>query len=261
MQNQRNPSAFWSLICEIARSYAANQRAQAKKRSDPLAHSIGFWTMIAAIGTWVAAVLAGAAAYVFWCQLKTMEQANSDSRNAFIASNRAFVFLSSFDASPVVDKNGEITDWAISYIFENTGNTPTKKLVTGGNTGETLNLNMITTFPTDIATDRSGIPGRITTGAIIRPHATSTTEGFILSIDEIQRIADRKDRLFLWGWAEYNDVFAHTSCHRVRYMDELLIEGDFRKVPNSGAASPLKFAVRGNFGDPDDHCTHPRPAD
>ena len=81
---QREPTKFWPAIINVINSYAANQRAQAEKRNNPLSRRIGYWTRFGAISTGIGALLAFAAALIFWLQLE-------DARQAFADGNRAWI--------------------------------------------------------------------------------------------------------------------------------------------------------------------------
>jgi hypothetical protein len=73
-QNQRKPSRLWPALINAIDSYAAYYREATKPRDDPYARKIARWAMITGISTCVAAILAGVAAFVFWCQLGTMQR-------------------------------------------------------------------------------------------------------------------------------------------------------------------------------------------
>jgi hypothetical protein len=71
---QRNPRGFWSAVAELIRSRAAYYRAKAQEAENPKSTREGPAAWLTAVGTCLAAVLAGVAAYVFWCQLGAMQE-------------------------------------------------------------------------------------------------------------------------------------------------------------------------------------------
>src|ERR1700730_3912635 len=80
-------------------------------------------------GVFITASIAIITAAIFYFQLQAMLETNRDSRQAFITSNRAFVFLNKFDLLPIISPNGSIAGWEVNPVFENTGPTPTKNLI------------------------------------------------------------------------------------------------------------------------------------
>jgi hypothetical protein len=167
------------------------------------------------------------------------------SRNATIESQRAWVFLKTFDANPVTDKSGAVVAWEINPRFENSGSTPTKNLITYVDVA--FNKIDPTTFPPDLH------PERIGRGTLIGPKTTSAVTGAIALNGALKSAAQGK--LFVWGWVEYNDVFEHTPCHRMRFVNNVVVLGDLTKVPPP--ANPvLRFPSFPAFNESDDNCTH-----
>jgi hypothetical protein len=245
---ERNPYKFRPALSNEARQRIKNENQDRESNAD-----IARWTRVVGIGTILGVLVAGAAALIFGLQLSAMLRANRDSRQSFIGGNRAFVFVHSFDANAVTDAAHQVVGWEINVVLENTGNTPTQKLVVKINNEFNASDPPQDEFPPDLeATKYDSI-------AVIRPRATSTTSDVKLKLDQIQDVLDGRSKFFIWGWAEYNDIFESTPCHRMRFMDTLQVVGDFRKVKQPGEGNPLRFAVVGRFNDPDDHCTHVRP--
>jgi hypothetical protein len=70
---QRNPSGSRPLYVEITGRTTADERAKEKQQEYAIARRTACWTMVTGIGTVIAAVLAGVAAWIFWNQLGTMQ--------------------------------------------------------------------------------------------------------------------------------------------------------------------------------------------
>jgi hypothetical protein len=244
---------LWRAIANVICRSAA-ERGTSKKQPDRDDNAkIARWTKLIGIGTIIAAIVAVLAAVIFGRQLQAMLHANQDARESFIAGNRAFVFVHSFEADGITDGANQVIGWNIRVIFENTSNTPTRKLVVLINSEFNKTDPPQDEFPPDVS-------GEIKSAlAVIRPHATSITGDINLTLDQIQQILDGQTKFFIWGWAEYNDIFEKTPCHRTRFMDELKVVGNFRRVKQPGEGDALRFVVVGRFNDPDDHCTHARP--
>ena len=185
---------------------------------------------------------------IFNGQLSAMQRQNQDGRDAFIISNRAFVFLSRYELNPILREDGSVAKWEVNPIFENTGPTPTKNLVIK------INSQLIPVAPPDneFPVDQEG---PLNHGSMIRPHATATIEGPVITVEQIDQIVAGRQRFYIWGWAEYRDVFANTKCHRIRFFNSMKVFGDYRRRPGPDGI-PLRMPVIGVFNDPDDECSH-----
>src|SRR5579862_6815274 len=93
---ERSPRKFWPTLIEAIASYAAYNRTKAQQPNDPYSGNIAKWTKVTGIGTVVAAILAGAAAFVFWLQLETMR--DSEQRQL-----RAYIIVEKITASGISD--------------------------------------------------------------------------------------------------------------------------------------------------------------
>jgi hypothetical protein len=190
---------------------------------------------------------------IFNGQLTAMQQATQDSREAFITSNRAFVFLSKFDLIPVVAADHtSVVAWEINPVFENTGGTPTVNLMIK------INSQLVATDPPtdEFPPDYEDEP--INIGTVIRPRATATVRGPTIPVEHIDMIAAKSQKFFIWGWAEYKDIFKGTSCHRIRFLNTMVPSGNYRARPGS-EGMPLRLILVGRFNEPDDNCTHIAP--
>lgn len=110
---------MWQALIELLRSRAARYRAEIIRLERPEEVTEGPWAKANAIGTIFGAILAGVAAIAVWSQLEKMEQANKDSRDAFITGNRAWI-------SPKAAAFGkdETGHYILRVNYENIGKTP-----------------------------------------------------------------------------------------------------------------------------------------
>src|SRR5665213_279319 len=192
---------MWAAPKELVRGYAEYYRAKAHSVDDPKAPKEGRAAVFTAIGTCAGAVLAGVAAWVFWCQLGAMDKANEDTERAVLSLSK--IELSSDGAS----SKGEIL-WTVTGILQNTGRTPTVKMIS---------QNGMTFAPVPV--DANGywfgnqkIP---VTYDSIAPNATISAMPETFNVGFIRSFGEGRRALVVWGRAQYSDVFGHS--HRLEY--------------------------------------------
>jgi hypothetical protein len=107
-------------------------------------------------------------------------------------------------------------------IWENAGNTPTKTLKTWVNWGR-FREDIDDTFDyPDLGMEE----GR--SQSHIGPHATISTQTFSLAAEDVRALHDETAFMYLWGWAEYHDIFPGTPRHRTEFCARVTgqVEGD-----------------------------------
>jgi hypothetical protein len=112
--------------------------------------------------------------------------------------------------------------WVVTVIWENAGSTPTRRLFTHVNTDffdEEMPENF--TFP-DLG-DQTRVP------TLIGPHAAVLSGGFEYKVSDpnVAAVSAGKKHLYVWGWAEYDDIFQGTPRHRTEFCYELFLIGAF----------------------------------
>lgn len=160
------------------------------------------WWLV--VPTWLLAIFT----FTLWRATKQMvKETVISSQNA----QRAFVFIKNFDVN-----FQQVNQVIINPVWENSGDTPTKKMRNHVNW---------TYFVTDIPPDFDfpDITGEESTAVLIGPHATLNTSPLEINMQCIDNVAQGKGHLYIWGWAEYNDVFENTNRHRTEFCSEVLI--------------------------------------
>src|SRR5580698_3979356 len=99
---------MWSALTELVRSYDAYYRVKVQQAENPEPPREGPAAWITAISTFLAAVLAGVAAYVFWGQLDEMQ----DEQRAWLNPNGFELSLVTINNQPAIYAQG---------VTENTG--------------------------------------------------------------------------------------------------------------------------------------------
>jgi hypothetical protein len=131
---------------------------------------------------------------------------------AMLLTQRAFVFLKTFIVHPAQDPNKLI----IIPVWENSGTTQTKNLFCHVNWYAVPLPGMPDNFNYPDLGQRQLFP------MLIGPK--STIVGAEVSIDEIavNQVIQGHGRCYIWGWAEYNDIFSKIR-HRTEFCYEIVL--------------------------------------
>ena len=145
-----------------------------------------------------------------------------DIRDAMLMSNRAFVFLKKVEWQFIGDKSTHtITAWKFIPHWQNNGITPTKYMKNRVNFAALENpIDLGYEFP-EVGNSEAGHT-TIGPGAII--HAAHID----VPAEVLEKVKNGKAHAYLWGWADYNDVFLGTSRHRTEFCFEIFVNGDPR---------------------------------
>jgi hypothetical protein len=103
----------------------------------------------------------------------------------------------------------------------------------------------------DVVTDDFDFPdfsGDHTIGMLIGPHSTVNALPLEIGAGDLEEVIARRGHLYVWGWAEYNDVFADTPRHRTEFCNEVVISRDPARV------IAVNFAVYKKYNGADEDC-------
>jgi hypothetical protein len=67
-----------------------------------------------------------------------------------------------------------------------------------------------------------------------------------IPVDVFQAVQAGTHRMYIWGWADYDDIFQNTERHRTEFCTEILVTGSL-----SGAVPGLSFVTRTNYNGSD----------
>ncbi|HEV2037137.1 MAG TPA: hypothetical protein VGQ96_00910, partial [Candidatus Eremiobacteraceae bacterium] len=62
---------------------------------------------------------------------------------------------------------------------------------------------------------------------VIAPHGSLLAQEFHIPGEYLLAVKRREKRFYIWGWAEYTDIFSNTKPHITRFCNELTgVTGD-----------------------------------
>jgi hypothetical protein len=192
-------------------------------------------------------------ACIYSGQLDQMIENNRISRESLQSVQRAFISV-----NPIPEIQTANTGSSQIILFnlwmENSGVTPTKKLAAQVNwlkSNKGLPLPPNFTFP-----DAKSIDGsQDSTVSVIGPR-----DRFPLSVgpiprEFIERLYKGEVRFFIYGWVRYNDVFAQTPRHVVRFSYELVAVPGVVRLQTGQEGQGLQTLVNGpRFNCSDEEC-------
>jgi hypothetical protein len=160
-----------------------------------------------------------------------------ESRSSLQSTQRAFVFIKILEVLNLPDTKKLI----IIPQWENSGDTPTKNM---------LNHVNWALFEKDLPTDFDfpDLAGEERTPALIGPHAIQYASPLEIDAQHIDAAIAGTGHLYIWGWAEYDDVFPGTSRHRTEFCNEVLIS----RV--SGKEFSIRFRLHRKHNGADGEC-------
>lgn len=173
------------------------------------------------------------------------------SRESLVLTDRAFVYPVKAVQSPHFDDDKarqRVTNWSIGVEWKNSGNTPTMYLHLMINKEvRATPLPDDFSFP-DVATSEN-------TYVLIPPGGTIELVLLPIGMEEVESIISGNQMLFIWGWAEYDDIFKGTRRHRTEFCFRQTLGGDPRKKDgfwgryhvhhkHNGADEECEFPIR-----------------
>jgi hypothetical protein len=182
-------------------------------------NALARYTLWLTIATWViagAGILTFGAALLQWSSLKRTDETT---REALTAAQRAFVSVKDTSYAKLPNYLAT-TPTGIRFIvaWANSGTTPTKSLVTHVSwEAFTPDIPANFDFP-----DRGGGPD---TRVLIGPKSSINMASLDIPIDVFQAVQAGTHRLYIWGWADYNDIFQGTERHRTEFCSGILVTG------------------------------------
>jgi hypothetical protein len=160
---------------------------------------------------------------------------------------RAYVHLKNLEVRQIMDPwgvSGIHRETPILFVtWENAGQTPTRNMTTNSNWAS---------FETDIPGDFQFPDDPLRAIGLLGPRQTQELKPRQpLPIDILSQAAERKIKIYVWGWVEYDDVFAGTPRHRTEFAAELTVHG----LP--GVVCHYTLQVYPKHNGADDDCMKP----
>ncbi len=135
-------------------------------------------------------------------------------KDSLIQVQRAVMTVSNIDVSREAGKSGQVADLLMFVHWKNVGGTPTKNL--------TIRTNYLATprrLPNDYPfTDIPDPPSTSTdTPSFAAPQGVVTAAPVSIPVEEVGQIVDGRKVIYVWGHADYRDVFSGTPLHTSQY--------------------------------------------
>jgi hypothetical protein len=142
------------------------------------------------------------------------------SKEALITTERAFIYCERIHAIWTADKKTELViKWTFQPFWKNSGKTPTKRA-----------RNKISWW---VGIDAGDIPPNFdftstdnATPTMTGSDATMHGSRLDLNIETLQKIRIGAAHAYIWGWMDYNDIFAKTQRHRTEFCVEIQVIGN-----------------------------------
>jgi hypothetical protein len=151
---------------------------------------------------------------------ETNEGLLGEIRDGLYAGNRAFVFVKKIEAQFIGEKSTHtITKWRFFAHWENGGNTPTK------NMRNRVNY-MLSENPIDLGFEFPDFGDQPDGRTMIGPRSVMHSSCFDIPVEQLEKVKDGEAHAYLWGWADYNDVFPNTPRHRSEFCAKIVVQGD-----------------------------------
>ncbi len=159
--------------------------------------------------------LAIATAFLAW----EAHQQTILTNEALTSVQRAFVVFKDITYGKLPDYlAADPTGIRFIVAWENTGTTPTKFLVTHVSWS-------VFTPDIPINYDFPDLGRRANSRALIGPKSSMNMAAVDIPIADFRAVQAGAYRLYMWGWADYNDIFQGTQRHRTEFCAEILVTG------------------------------------
>jgi hypothetical protein len=159
--------------------------------------------------------------------VRVSERTASLVQEGLISAQRAYVFLREFQVALTKNPlNDEIQTCTIQPIWENTGTTPTRN-----GRGHVNWKYFERSVPADFDfADFDELGNRILSydsykPLIVGPRATALSPIISMEPAILRQVRDLQGKLLIWGWAEYDEVFADSKRHRTEFAYLVVVSG------------------------------------
>jgi len=148
-------------------------------------------------------------------QIAVAKRAADVAEQSLVSTQRAFVFVRGFNGIALTD-NQIVCLWKIWPIWENSGTTPSRHLF-----NHVSWRKFVGEMPADFNFPDVQQPRTIQeqTRLFLGPKATINGETVAIPTADLLESAAGTARVYVWGWAEYDDVFSDTNAHHCRPVE------------------------------------------
>jgi hypothetical protein len=136
------------------------------------------------------------------------------------ALERAYVFCEHITSHwTAIKETEEVTKWTFTIVWRNSGKTPTRRAINNTNKWEGTHVGALPSdfdYPDYEASDPF----------LIGPKAVMHAGVFDISVETLIAMRAGNTRTYVWGWCDYDDVFAGTPRHRSEFCFEIIVTGN-----------------------------------
>jgi hypothetical protein len=184
------------------------------------------------------------------------KDAAETAKTSLTTVQRAFVFIDVFEANVL---NNELV---IMPKWRNSGSTPTRFMTNHVNWTAFVGRPPVGYQYPDF--DAHGTPitdaTRNNPPTFVGPNATAFADQLIIPTNTMDAVRNGQLRLFVWGWARYQDVFhaLHITrfCNEVRFTQIGAVHSAVHNTPaGAPVAVALSFSLYGEYNCTDEECT------
>jgi hypothetical protein len=210
-------------------SNAANESIQ-----DTSAETIAYYTKVLAWFTGLLATISIGQGYFLY-------RADKLGRDNLTKVQRSFVFIRSFETKVINNKV------SVTPLWENSGSTPAEDQTMWANWRPFAGLPDKDFYLFDHLQEKWVPHG--TTGpeiGFIGPHAIKYGHTLVIPIEYLMAVSMGSCRVFVWGWAQYKDVFLKTEIHRTEFCNEIAVT-DMTTDPLGNKQVSVRFDIYGSY--------------
>lgn len=166
-----------------------------------------------------AIVAAGESATVAKESAGIAEKSARTAEEALVSGQRAFMFIREIKTYLHQNPETGTFHWTIHPVWANSGNTPTRGLAIN-TTYRLLDKPLPSGY--DFPESKENlIP------TIAGPRSMVESLPGTLSSEDLEAVKEGKKYFYIWGWAEYNDIFEGTKKRITRFCNQLIqVDGD-----------------------------------
>jgi len=234
-QSEQSDAKIYSPDCKKPKDHPEADLCVQRRMADAAEWQnwINSWGLGGLIATFVATGIAAVAA-AFQARL---------TRLGLIHTQRAFVFIKEIDTFSFPDR----PLMKIMPKWENSGQTPTKRMVNH------VNWKF---FEGDIPADYDfpDLPGEPSVPILLGPGGNVFTSSLDIATPFLERVIRGEGRIYLWGWADYDDVFAKTPRHRTEFCNEMVALQLAPDKADGSQKAALQFRMHRAHNGTDEQC-------
>jgi hypothetical protein len=247
--NRRGSEALPLIVRTVVTKSEAKQEADDRNEKASNDRWMVIFTGILAIVTTALAVYT---ALLFGATKRMVRGAEDASKKQL----GAFVYCKSVKPIAVWKAKNDVEAWKFNPVIENSGSTRTKGLITGSNYKVTPGLDPGFDFP-----DRKD---DVYPTVLVGPHATIEIDGPTITVDQLSSTVKPigNNKVFMWGWIEYGDVFDGNERQRTEFCFEIIVSGNIfhsDQIPVEGFPFVFQTYPRHNGVYGDEGVKKPRP--